>query len=42
MLFSIPPKMSVSSFIGCLEGKSVLMMFGKHANLKCRFGNRCF
>ena len=42
MLVSIPPKISVSSFMGYLKGKSALMMLDKHANLKCRFGNRRF
>lgn len=39
MLASIPPKMSVSSFLGYLKGKSVLMIFDRHANLKYKFGN---
>ena len=42
MLVSIPPRISVSSFIGYLKGKSALMMFDKHANLKYKFGNRHF
>jgi putative transposase len=42
MLVSIPPKISVSSFMGYLKGKSSLMMFDKHANLKYKFGNRKF
>ncbi len=42
ILVSIPPKISVSSFMGYLKGKSVLMMFDKHANLKYKFGNRHF
>lgn len=42
MLVSIPPKLSVSSFMGYLKGKSALMMFDKHANLKYKFGNRHF
>lgn len=42
MLASIPPKISVSSFMGYLKGKSALMMFDKHANLKYKFGNRHF
>ncbi|EHC01968.1 IS200 family transposase [Streptococcus suis R61] len=33
MLVSIPPRLSVSSFMGYLKGKSALMMFDKHANL---------
>ena len=42
MLVSIPPKISVSSFMGYLKGKSFLMIFDKHANLKYKFGNRKF
>jgi len=42
MLVSIPPKISISSFMGYLKGKSALMMFDKHANLKYKFGNRHF
>ena len=42
MLLAIPPKYSVSSFMGYLKGKSALMMFDKHANLKYKFGNRHF
>ena len=42
MLVSIPPRISVSSFMGYLKGKSALMMFDKHANLKYKFGNRHF
>ena len=39
LLLSIPPKMSVSGFMGYLKGKSALMIFDKHANLKYKFGN---
>ena len=42
MLVSIPPKLSVSNFMGYLKGKSSLMIFDKHANLKYRYGNRHF
>lgn len=42
LLLSIPPKYSVSQIMGYLKGKSVLMMFDKHANLKYKFGNRHF
>ena len=42
MLVSIPPKISVSSFMGSLKGKSSLMIFDRHANLKYKFGNRKF
>ena len=42
ILVSIPPKMSVSSFMGYLKGKSALMMFDRRANLKYKFGNRHF
>ena len=42
MLVSIPPSISVSSFVGYLNGKSTLMIFDKHANLKYKYGNRHF
>lgn len=42
MLVSIPPKYSVAEFMGYLKGKSSLMIFDQHANLKYRYGNRQF
>ena len=42
MLVSIPPKYSVSSIMEYLKGKSSLMIFDRHANLKYRYGNRHF
>ena len=42
MLVSIPPSISVSSFVGYLKGKSALMIFDRHANLKYKYGNRHF
>ena len=42
MLVEIPPSMSVSSFVGYLKGKSTLMIFERHANLKYKYGNRHF
>ena len=42
MLVSIPPKMSVSSFMGYLKGKSAMMIFERHGNLRYKFGNRHF
>ena len=42
MLLSIPPKMSVADAIGYLKGKSSLMIFDRHANLKYKYGNRHF
>ena len=42
MLLAIPPKYSVSSVMGYLKGKSSLMIFDRHANLKYKFGNRHF
>ena len=42
MLVSIPPKLSISSFMGYLKGKSSLMIFDRHANLKYKYGNRNF
>ena len=40
MLVSIPPSISVSQFMGYLKGKSSLMIFDRHANLKYKYGNR--
>lgn len=40
MLVLISPKILVPSFVGYLKGKSALMMFDKHVNLKYKFGNR--
>ena len=42
MLISIPPKYSVSQIMGFLKGKSSLMIFDRHANLKYKYGNRHF
>ena len=42
MLVEIPPKYSVSQIVGYLKGKSSLMIFDKHANLKYKYGNRHF
>ena len=42
MLVSIPPHISVSQFMGYLKGKSSLMIFDRHANLKYKYGNRHF
>ena len=42
MLISIPPKHSVSSIMGYLKGKSSLIIFDRHANLKYKYGNRHF
>ena len=42
MLVRIPPNISVSSFMGYLKGKSSLMIFDRHANLKYKYGNRHF
>ena len=39
---SIPPKCSVSEIMGYLKGKSSLMIFDRHANLKYKYGNRHF
>ena len=41
-LVSIPPKYSISSFMGYLKGKSAMMIFERHSNLKYKFGNRHF
>lgn len=42
MLVSIPPNLSVSQFVGYLKGKSSLMIFDRHANLKYKYENRHF
>ena len=42
MLIRIPPKHSVSEIMGYLKGKSSLMIFDRHANLKYKYGNRNF
>lgn len=42
MLVEIPPKMSVSGFMGYLKGKSSLMIFEKYANLKYKYGAKNF
>ena len=42
MFMRIPPKYSVSQIVGYLKGKSSLMIFERHANLKYKYGNRHF
>ena len=42
MLVTIPPHLSVASFMGYLKSKSSLMIFDRHANLKYKYGNRHF
>ena len=42
LMLEIPPKYSVSEIVGYLKGKSTLMIFERHANLKYRYGNRSF
>ena len=42
MLISIPPKLSVAQIMGYLKGKSSLMIFDRHANLKYKYGDRHF
>lgn len=42
MMVSIPPSLSVAQFVGYLKGKSSLMIFDRHANLKYKYGNRHF
>jgi len=42
LLLSIPPKYSISSIMGYLKGKSAMMIFERHSNLKYKFGNRHF
>ncbi len=42
MYVSIPPKLSVSGFVGYLKGKGTLLIFQRHAELKYKYGNRHF
>ena len=42
MLLSIPPKLAVADFMGYLKGKSTLMIFERHTNLKYKYGRRVF
>ena len=42
MLVSIPPHLSVAQFMGYLKGKSTLMIFDRHANVKYKYGSRHF
>ena len=42
MLVAIPPKMSVSGFMGYLKGKSTMMIFERYAKLKYKYGSRHF
>ena len=42
MLVSIPPKLAVADFVGYLKGKSTLMIFERHANMKDKYGRRVF
>jgi len=42
MLVCIPPSLSVAQFMGFLKGKSSLMIFDRHANLKYKYGSRHF
>ena len=42
MLVCVPPHLSISQFMGFLKGKSTLMIFDRHANLKYKYGSRHF
>ena len=42
MFVEIPPKYSVAEIMGYLKGKSSLMIFDRHANLKYKYRNRHF
>ena len=39
LLLSIPPKYSISSVMGYLKGKSAMMIFERHANLRYKYGS---
>ena len=42
MLVTIPPYISIAQFVGFIKGKSSLMIFDRHANLKYKYGSRNF
>ena len=42
MLLEIPPKISISSFMGYLKGKSSIMIYNKWGNMKFKYRNRSF
>ena len=42
MLITVPPKYSISQIMGYIKGKSSLIIFDRHANLKYKYGNRHF
>ena len=42
MLIEIPPKYSVSSFMGFLKGKSSIMIYERWGNMKYKYKNREF
>ena len=42
MLVSVPPYISIAQLMGFLKGKSTLMIFDRHANLKYKYGKRNF
>ena len=42
MLVNIPPHISIAQFMGYIKGKSTLMIFDRHANLKYKYGSRSF
>ena len=42
MLIGVPPYLSIAQFMGFLKGKSTLMIFDRHANLKYKYGGRSF
>mgnify|MGYP004642176821 FL=1 len=42
MYVSIPPKMSVAGYVGFLKGKSTLIIYERHSNLKYKYGNKHF
>ena len=42
MLVKIPPTLNISQFMGYMKGKSALMIFENHANLKYKYGSRTF
>ena len=42
MLISVPPKMSIAGVMGYIKGKSTLLIFERHADMKYKYGQRQF
>ena len=42
MVVRVPPKISISSFMGYLKDRSAVLIYEQHANLKYKYGNKSF